>query len=288
MLGGKLSRSFLRTPSILLGLFAALASTGTFGDSRSVAAVALPAATYADLVDLADGAPLVIRAQPRKIAAVEPIRARGLRAGWGRFYVEAKTEVLIAGSAPLGEAIRYLVDLPLDTKGKPPAFKKKSVVLFARSFPGRPGELQLVAPDAQLFWDVALDARIKNVLRELLAPGAPPRITGVREAVHVTGDLAGAGETQIFLMSASGEPAAITVSRRPGTAPQWGVSFSELVASDQTPARDTLGWYRLACFLPLGLPAANSVSEDPADHAAAAQDYAFVREQLGVCARSRH
>ena len=287
MAGDKMNKPSLRAPGILLVLAAALATTATPGDSRPVAAASPPAATYADLADLADGAPVVIRAQPRKIAAVEPARARGLRPGWGRFYVEAKTEALIAGSAPLGEALRYLVDLPLDTKGKPPTFKKKSVVLFARSFPGRPGELQLVAPDAQLLWDIALDARVKGVLRELLASGAAPRISGVREAVHVTGDLAGAGETQIFLLSASGEPAAITVSRQPGAAPHWGVSYSELVASDQTPVRDTLGWYRLACFLPPELPAAANVSDDLADRAAAAQDYAYVRDQLGVCARSR-
>ncbi len=287
MSGRKMSKFSLYAHGILSVLSAALATTVALGDSRPVAVISPPTATYADLADLADGAPLVIRAQPRKIAAVEPARARGLRPGWGRFYVEAKTETLIAGNAPLGEALRYLVDLPLDAKGKPPAFKKKSVVLFARSFPGRPGELQLVAPDAQLLWDTALDARIKSLLRELLASGAPPRISGVREAVHVTGDLAGAGETQIFLLSASGEPAAITVSRQPGAVPRWGVSFSELVASDQTPVRDTLSWYRLACFLPMVLPAAASLSDDLADRTAAAQDYTYVRNQLGVCARSR-
>ena len=188
-------------------LAAVLTASAALGDSRLTAAAA-PLVTYADLADLADGAPLVIRAQPRKIAVVEPARARGLRPGWGRFYVEARTEALIAGSAPLGEALQYLVDLPLDAKGKPPAIKKKSVVLFARPVAGRPGELQLVAPDAQLLWDAALDARLKAVLRELYAPAAPPRISGVREAVHVSGDLAGSGETQIFLLSVSGEPAA--------------------------------------------------------------------------------
>lgn len=273
-------------PRILFMAAAALTASAALGDSRSAAPPAL-LPTYADLADLADGAPLVIRAQPRKIAAVEPARARGLRAGWGRFYVEARTEALIAGRAPLGEALQYLVDLPLDPKGKPPAIKKKSVVLFARAVPGRPGELQLVAPDAQVLWDPALDLRIKGVLRELYAPSAPPRISGVREAVHVGGDLAGAGETQIFLLSASGEPAAITISSAPGRAPRWGVSFSELVASDLAPARDTLGWYRLACFLPPVLPAAANLSDDPADRTAAAQDYAFVREQLGACPRIR-
>ena len=263
-----------------------LAASPALGDSRPVAGLA-PAVTYADLADLADGAPLVIRAQPRKIAAVEPARARGLRPGWGRFYVEAKTEALIAGTAPLGEALRYLVDLPLDAKGKPPQFKKKSVVLFARTVAGRPGELQLVAPDAQLLWDAALDARIKGVLRELYAAGAPPRISGVREAAHSGGELAGAGETQIFLVSASGDPSAITVSRAPGRAPQWGVSFSELVASDSAPARDTLAWYRLACFLPAALPRSATSAPGNDDRDAAAQDYAYVLAQLGACTRTR-
>ena len=263
-----------------------LAASPALGDSLPAAALA-PVVTYADLADLADGAPLVIRAQPRKIAAVEPARARGLRPGWGRFYVEARTEALIAGTAPLGEALRYLVDLPLDAKGKPLQFKKKSVVLFARTVAGRPGELQLVAPDAQLLWDAALDARIKGVLRELYAAGAPPRISGVREAAHSGGELAGAGETQIFLVSASGEPSAITVSRAPGRAPQWGVSFSELVASDSAPARDTLAWYRLACFLPANLPRSATSAPGNDDRNAAAQDYAYVLAQLGACTRTR-
>jgi len=270
----------------ILALGAALlAPVAAYGDSRI--APPPPAASYADLVDLADGAPLVIRAQPRKLAAVESERARGLRPGWGRFYVEARTEALIFGSAPLGEALTYLVDLPLDAKGKPPQFKKKSVVLFARAVPGHPGQLQLVAPDAQLLWDQALDARVKGVLRELYAAGAPPRISAVREAVHTSGDLAGAGETQIFLVSASGEPAAITVTRAPGSAPRWGVSFSELVDSGSAPARDSLAWYRLACFLPPALPRIAASGDDSADRTAASADYAFVMSQLGPCPRTR-
>lgn len=287
-MSGRKSNTFQRKFRCFLALLAAaLAAQAALADSRGPIALA-PPPSYADLADLADGAPLIIRAQPRKIAAVEPARARGLRPGWGRFYVEAKTEALIAGSAPLGEALRYLVDLPLDAKGKPPAFKKKSVVLFARTVAGRPGELQLVAPDAQLLWDAALDVRIKGVLRELYAAAAPPRISGVREAVHTGGDLAGSGETQIFLVAASGEPAAMTVSRAPGRAPQWGVSFSELVASDSAPARDTLAWYRLACFLPSALPRAANSSPGSDDRTAAAQDYGYVREQLGACPRTRH
>lgn len=277
--------SMIRMTAATLALLTSLLTAPAWADSPPKPIPAPP--SYADLADLADATPLVIRAQPRKIVAVEAARARGLRAGWGRFYIEAKTEALIAGTVPLGGALVYLVDMPLDPKGKPPAIKKKSVVLFARPVPGRPGELQLVAPDAQLLWDPVLEGRIKGVLAEFYASGAPPKIVGVREAVHVSGDLAGEGETQIFLTAANGEPAAITVSRKPGQVPRWGLSFSELVASDSAPSRESLGWYRLACFLPRALPGFANVSERSADRLAAAEDYAFVFGQLGPCPRTR-
>jgi hypothetical protein len=264
------------------------AATSALGDSRPLPPPASAILTYADLADLADRAPMVIRVQLRKVVQVEPERARGLPPGWGRFYIEAKTEGVIAGTQPLGPLLRYLVDLPLDAKGKPAPFKKKSAVLFARTFPARPGELQLVTPDAQLLWDAALDQRLRAVLKELYAPGAPHKVTGVREAIHVGGNLAGEGETQVFLSTANGEPAALTVARMPGAAPRWSVSFSEVVSSEAAPpARESLGWYRLACFLPGQLPAGASISPSAADRAAAVRDYRFVIEQLGPCPRSR-
>lgn len=257
-------------------------------DSPIIAPAPAAMLSYADIADLTDSTPLVIRAQPRKIIQVEPERARGLHPGWGRFYVEARTEGVIAGSVPLGGALRYLVDLPLDAKGKPAAFKKKSVVLFARPVPARPGELQLVRPDAQILWDPVFDARLRGIITEFYAPAAPHRVIGVREAIHVGGDLAGSGETQLFLSTANGEPAAITVARQPGTAPRWSVSFSEVVAGEaEPPRRDTLAWYRLACFLPPQLPAGANISSSAADRSAAVRDYRFVIEQLGPCPRSR-
>lgn len=248
----------------------------------------LPAAPYADLADLADGAPLVLRAQVRKLAPLKPGQAQGLRQGWGRFYVEARTEALYAGRQALGEALRYLVDLPLDSKGKPPALKKQSVLLFARSVPARPGELQLVAPDAQLAWNPASEVRLKTILQELYAPAAPQRVTGVREALHVPGTLAGEGETQLFLSTANGEPAAIAVARSPGQPLRISVSFSEVLGEPTgLPRRDSLAWYRLACFLPPVLPVGANISEGESARAAAGTDYRQVIEQLGPCQRNR-
>lgn len=271
----------------LLPLPALLCAGPAQADSRSAVPPA-PSPTYADLADLTDSTPLVIRAQVRKVVAVEPARARGVRPGWVRTYVEARTEALIGGNRAIGEQLRYLVDLRADAKGKLPALKKKSVVLFARPVAGRPGEVQLVAPDAQLPWDGALDARLRALLAEFFAPGAPQKITGVREALHVPGTLAGQGETQVFLSTASGEPAAITVARTPGSPPRFSASFSEVVSdSAGLPAADTLAWYRLACFLPARLPAGANIAEQADDRAAAEQDYRAAIDQLGPCRRTR-
>lgn len=272
----------------LIAMTAALCPSLASADSPPSPASNPAGPSYADLADLADGAPLVVRAQVRRIVAVEPERARGVRPGWIRAYVEARTEGVIGGTRALGEQLAYLADVKADAKGKLPKLKKASVILFARPVAGRPAELQLVAPDAQLVWNALLEDRTKAVLGELYAAGAPQKVTGVREALHVGGTLAGEGETQIFLTSASGEPAAITVTRQPGQAPRFGASFSELVgAGEGLPAQGTLAWYRLACFLPAQLPVAANIGEATADRAAAALDYRAVMARLGPCLRTR-
>lgn len=251
-------------------------------------AVAAPALSYADLADLADQAPAVMRARVRKLAVVEPARAGKVRAGWARVYVEAQLDALLAGPPLAADVVRYLADVPLDAKGKLPKLAKRPVLLFARAVTGRPGELQLVAPDAQVMWDAATEARLKGVLGELLAAGAPGRIDRVREAIFVPGNLAGEGETQLFLATADGEPASISVVHEPGKPVHWNVSFSEVVdATALPPARDTLAWYRLACFLPRELGQGANVSATDADKAQAAADYRLVLDGLGACTRTR-
>ena len=247
-----------------------------------------PTASYADLADLADSARIVLRAQVRKIVAVEPARARGVRPGWARYYVEARTQALIRGETPLGQSLRYLVDMPADPRGKVPAIKKKDVLLFARSVTGAAGDLQLAAPDAQILWSADAETRLRAVLAALVAPDAPRRVIGVREALHVPGNLAGEGETQFFLDTADHSAASITVQHRPGAATAWGVSFSEVAAPvGSPPQRDTLAWYRLACFLPNALPAGVNLSESAASRAQAEADYRVVLGELGPCPRTR-
>ena len=252
----------------------------------------LPAAnpgqpSYADLVDLADSADLVLRAKIRRLVRVEDERAPGLAPGRGRYYVEAQTLSLLAGSRGVGDSLVYLVDLPLDARGKPPPLKKQDVLLFARPVSGHPNELQLVAPSAQILWSEPAETTVRTILTELLSPDAPPVVTGVREIIHVPGNLAGSGETQIFLSTQDRSAASITVRHQPGQPPAWGVSFSELVADvTRPPRRGTLEWYRLACALPNTLPPKANLSESASSRQQAVADYHMVLGELGVCRRN--
>lgn len=245
------------------------------------------APTYADLVDLTDGTPLVLRAKIKQQAELEPERSPGLKPGHVRLYIEAETLALISGRAPFGELLRYLVDVPVDARGKAPKYRKQEVLLFAR--PGsRASELQLVSPTAQMAWTPQLEQRLRPILAELVAGDSPPVVMGIRDALAIEGNLAGESETQVFLDTENDGPVSITVVRRPGQAPRWGVSWTEIVdQSARAPARQTLAWYRLACALPTQLPREVNLANDTASRALAAADYAFVIEQLGPCERNR-
>ena len=247
-----------------------------------------PAAlTYADVVDLAEAAPLVVRAKIVDQVALKPERAGDVAPGHARLYIEAETLALIAGNAPLGQELEYLVDVPLNSKGKVPKLKKSEVLLFARSVPNRPGMLQLVGKGAQQPYSAAFEERLRPVLSALVAPEAPPAVVGVGDALAVEGTLVGESETQLFLDTENDGPVSITVVRRPNQPVRWGVSWSEIVdQSARPPAKNTLEWYRLACSLPSELPAQANLSRDPQARAMAARDYAYVVEQLGSCERS--
>lgn len=168
------------------------------------------ALAYADLVDLALPAQVALRAQVRKAIRLKPQEAPGLPAGQARLYIEARTTALLIGPAQ-GESVRFLADVPLDARGKVPKLNKTAVLVLARAVPGRPGELQLVAPDAMLALTPGREATLRAILTETAQPDAPPAITALREVLHVSGNLADEGETQLFLATATGAPVSISV-----------------------------------------------------------------------------
>ena len=286
---------------VLSGFFAAVAmpaagrgapgeSTGdSTADSRTgLAAAAAPEPSYAALVTLADSAPLIAKVLVRKQAEVEAARAGSLAPGHGLLYLEGDVLGAVAGAVPRGK-VAWLADVKLDSRGHPPQLKKTVLLAFARAGGGSVdgvAQLQLVAANAELAWSVAREDRLRAIRAELAAPNAPPHVTGVREMSYVPGELAGAGETQIFLSTENGRPAAITVEHRAGEAVRWSVSFSEVVdPSGLPPAKETLAWYRLACALPAHAPAGANISDTEQARVQAESDYEVVMAELGPCAR---
>jgi hypothetical protein len=264
---------------VLLALASPLAA-------QSNAPSAVPA--FADLADLTLAAPVIADAVVRSTTRIKGPDAAGVAPGRQRLYVEADLTALVRGPEGSQPRVGYLVDVAVDGAGRMPKLKKSRVLLFARPAAGQPGQLQLVAPDAQLPWTSAADAQVRAIARAALATDAPPRITGVREAFHVAGALPGEGETQIFLQTVDGRPVSLSVLRRPGERPRWAVALSEIVdEAAAPPARETLLWYRLACALPPSLPNASIAALSLADAEAAREDYRFVLSQLGACGRTR-
>jgi hypothetical protein len=258
---------------------------------------AVPASpySYADLADLATTAPMTVHARIYKATALKAEQAPGLGAGRARLYVEADVVGLIRGSGPLAARINYLVDLPLAANGKAPKLKRKQpVLLFARPVAGpaagtsSTSTVRLVAPDAQLDWDPATEARLRTILTEVVKPGAPPAITGIASGFHVPGTLPGEGETQLFLDTRTGDPVSLTIMTAADGSRRWSAAFGEIVdGSAAVPPRDTLAWYRLACGLPRVLPLDRLGGTATADRQKAAADYRAVLGALGECTRTR-
>ena len=278
----------------LAGILLATPATARQSAIRDGGALASPplgsvsdALTYADLAGLSDAAEIVARVQVRKVNRLKPEQAPGLQPGMARILVEARTSALLSGPA-MGEFVRYLADVPLDGKGKVPKLSKAQVLIFARTVTGRAGELRLVDGGAQIAWSPGVEARVRTILAELLSPEAPPPIKALREVLFVPGNLADEGETQLFLQTENNAPVSLSVVRRPDMGRTWGVSLSEIVdQAARPPARDTLTWYRLACFLPQSIPPRAALSGSAEDQRMAEQDYAFVLRELGECTRTR-
>ncbi len=284
MSNSPIRRVSCRVAASILACFAPVNSG--FTQIPLIPKVAPPATlTYADVADLFTAAQVVLRA---KIVSAIRIKDAPVGPGSARFFVEADASALIRGPEGLPPRVRYLVDVAPDSRGKLPKLKKLDVILAAQPVSGRPGEIQLVAPDAQQVWTPALESRVRALVISALAADATPPITGIASAFHVPGTVIGEGESQIFLNTATGAPVSLSILRRPGEEPRWALALGEIVdEAAAVPARDTLTWYRLACFLPADLPPAAARDLSPSDADSAREDYGLVRQALGPCPRNR-
>ncbi|MEO6153153.1 MAG: hypothetical protein ABIT09_02335 [Croceibacterium sp.] len=271
-----------------LGGVLALAAGALSAHAQTRLSAPVAMLSYADIADLVQASSTVATIEVRSQALVEPARALGVAPGHARLYVEARTQGLLWGRSGLGEQVAFLADVPLLANGKPPKLKKQRWVVFGALVPNRPGTLQLAGTDAYFPATASSEQLTRTVIAALAAPDAPPRIKGVRDVMSVAGNLTGESETQLFVDSVTGAPVALTVVRRPGMAPRWGVSWSEIVdESARPPEPDTVGWYRLACFLPAELPQRAYLQPEASARARAAADYRVIIDGLGPCRRTR-
>lgn len=253
---------------------------------KNVTPVIAPPYSYADLADLALAAPIVAHVRIKDAKKIRPEIAPGLKAGSVRFLIIADVIALVRGDAGLPPRISYLVDMPTDSHGKTARLSKSESLVFGEI--GRAGEIRLIATDGQIAWSAAAAKTVRDVLGEAAKPDAAPRITSIASGFTSHGSLPGERETQIFLDAIGDKPVSLTVLRQPGEPPRWYVSLGEVVddAAAQ-PLRDSLLWYRLACFLP-PIYQADKLSEMPATDAAAVRaDYQLIMSGLGRCPRTR-
>jgi hypothetical protein len=218
-----------------------------------------------------------------QISEAIPVKnAADVAPGKTRYYIQADVRALISGTG-VPAHVAYLADLPDDARGKHLKLKEVPVLLLATTT-GTPGELQLVGPRAQVPRTPENEARLRAILTALVAPDAPPAITGITRAFHVAGSLPGESETQIFLRTADKRPISLSVLRRPHDEPRWAVALTELVDDSAAPPKpDSLLWYRLACGLPPKLPDAAVAGQSAEDAEAARADYQVVLAGLGPC-----
>ncbi|GAB5486871.1 MAG: hypothetical protein Pars2KO_04410 [Parasphingorhabdus sp.] len=243
---------------------------------------------YADLADLSVDAPIIVHATVKRAVKIKGERALSAPPGTQRYYVEAETNALIRGSQGIAETIRYVVDLPLDGRGRAPKIKRKPFIIFARSNQAGNGQLQLIARDAQIAWTPTRDTRVKAIVREIVSRNAAPAISRIGSSFHVPGTILGEGETQIFMETDNNVPISISVLSRDGQQKAWAVSLGEIVdEAARAPVRNTLLWYRLACFLPDDLPFDSLDGQSAENAAQARRDYRMVLRDLGSCPRSR-
>ncbi len=274
-----------RSACFLIG-FGLLAMTVDSAESQEI--LVESELSYADMADLSLRAPIVATARIDRARRLDEERAVGVAPNHVRFYVEAELEALIRSSSGVPARVSYLVDVPRDADGRRPRIRNQQVILLAAPVPGRHGELQLIAPDAQIEWSQHREQTIRAILSEAASGDIPGTVTGVASAFSVPGTLPGESETQIFLATSDGRPVSLSILRRPNQQPRWGVSLGEIVErASPPPERNTVLWYRLACFLPDSLPDASLENMDSRQISVARDDYRLVREDLGVCARKR-
>jgi len=242
--------------------------------------------TYADLVIFARNADLVAIVTVDDQATFPPERAPDVSPSRVRLYLETLTRNLLASATGVGESLVFVNDFDRQADGDAPDLEERNYLIFANQVAARPGEVQLISSRAMFPAGPVIEERVRRVLRQLASGESVPEVVAVRDVISVPGNLVGESETQMFIETRSGAPVSLSVIRRPGMAPQWGVSLGEIVdSSARPPERESLTWFGFACFLPKQLPDSAFLQSDRESQRRARADYALVLAELGPCER---
>jgi hypothetical protein len=254
-----------RLLAVVLALFAVSPATAT---------------SFADLATLSLAAPVVLRATIYKAERLKPRDAPGVAPGSARMLISAATTAAIVAPGDVPPRITYLVDVPLDDRGRPPSLLRTGMLLFLRADPAAVGQYALIDAHGQLPWTADADAAVRALLTGARS-GAVPVVTGISSAFRVPGAIPGEAESQFFLSTADGKPVSLVVLTRPGQPRRLSIALGEVIDDAAAGVKPgTLLWYRLACFLPKALPRTIDAGMEVAD------DYSFLLTSLGRCERT--
>lgn len=261
-----------------------LALSLTAGSSAQAAKAPPPPPSYALVADQASPASAIAKVKVRGVTALPPERSAGVRQGEVRYYVEAESVSLIRGQEGIAKRLSFLVDGPAEKSARP-VIKGGEYLIFG-SIGGRVDQFQLLSSKALIPWSETAEALTRNIVKDILTPGAPPAITRIESAFHVAGTVTGESETQIFLQTQDKRPISFSIVRRPGEQPAFSVAIGEVVGeAEGLPAKETLLWYRLACHLPASLPVSAVQELNTNEASAAQQDYAALMSAFTPCRR---
>jgi hypothetical protein len=246
----------------------------------------MPPLSWTDWADLALASDVVLRADVRRARTMGRRAAPDVPAGEARVELEGDIRALLVSPIVMPAGVAWRWQGPRDARGRAPAWRGQTVLLFARPVGGSTDPavqaLVLTAPHGQQPWSVEIEAQVRGLLSDARDPRrAPGIVTAVTEGVRSLGEVAGASESQFFLATTGGSPMALVVRRTPGQAPQILATAGELVGAAQPVRRQTLVWRALACGLPDALPARLGVDRG------LASDFALARASIGACGRTR-
>ena len=268
----------LKTVLLLTAMSPALVASATLPPPAAAPATTL---TYADLAELTLASPVIVRAAVVKAERLTGENAPGLAADRARLLVHARVVAAILAPDAVPAQLDYLLETPLDAKGKPPKLKDLPVLLFLR--PGeRLGQFALASARAQQPDDAGTITTVRSILAE--ARTDLPRVTGITSAFRVPGSLPGEAESQFFVSTADSRPISLVVLSRQGQERTLELALGDVIDEAAAGVKPrTMLWYRLACFLPQTLPA--SIGGD--DRAGLEDDYKFALGNIGKCERTK-